>query len=278
MTIEKLLAKYWLLEDAPHGDITSDILPDMEAIAQIISKDEGIVFGVKLAKEIIEELHLKTKILKQDGERIKPSDVIMEISGNIKKILLVERLILNLIMFLSGIATTTAKLIEKVKKINPKIKITATRKTIPGLRWASKQAVKIGGGDTHRMGLSDCYLIKDNHIKIIGSIEKAISLAKEKASFTKKIEIEVTTIEQAIEAAKAGADIIMFDNMKPTEIKKAIQKLRELGLRKKVILEVSGGITPENIDKYAELDIDIISTSKITLSPKPIDLTLKVKY
>lgn len=270
--------KYWLLEDAPYGDITSDILPDLKVTAQIISRDSGILFGVGLVRRILDKLNLKTRILKHDGDEISSSDVIMEITGHVKDILLVERLILNLMMFLSGIATTTRKFVEKVRKINPKIRIAATRKTIPGLRWASKEAVKVGGGDTHRMGLSDCYLIKDNHIRVIGNVEKAIELTKSRASFTKKVEVEVTTVDQAIRAARSGADIIMFDNMKPEEIAETIEELKKLGLREKVVLEISGGITLENIEEYAKLDVDVISTSKITLTPKIIDMTLKIKH
>jgi len=276
MPVEDILLNFWILEDSPHGDITSEILPEKTAIARIISKDEGILAGMEIVKKICMKFGIDIRPLKNDGERIAKGDIIAEIKGDVRKILLVERLILNLLMYLSGIATTTRRFVDKVKTLNPKVRIAATRKTLPGLRWASKKAVEIGGGDTHRFSLSDCYLIKDNHIRVIGDTAEAVRLAKEKSSFTKLVEVEVRTPEDAVAAAKAGADIIMFDNMDPEDIRVSIDRIRELGLREKLVLEVSGGINLENVDRYAVLDVDVISTSFITLSPKPIDLTLKI--
>ncbi len=276
MPVEDILIDFWVLEDSPFSDITSEVLPLINVEARILSKDEGILAGRFIVEEICRRHGVKIKFYKDDGDTLTVGDVIAELSGESKKILLIERLIVNLLMYLSGIATTTRKFREKIERINPKIRIAATRKTIPGLRWLSKKAVEIGGGDTHRFSLSDCILIKDNHIKIIGDIDRAISLAKKKASFTKLVEIEVRNVDEAIKAAEAGADIIMFDNMKPEEIKRAIEEIKRLGLRERIKLEVSGGINLENVEKYAKLDIDVISTSIITLGPKPIDITLKI--
>ena len=276
MPVEDILIDFWVLEDSPFSDITSEVLPLINVEARILSKDEGILAGRFIVEEICRRYGVKIKFHKDDGDTLTVGDVIAELSGESKKILLIERLIVNLLMYLSGIATTTRKFREKIERINPKIRIAATRKTIPGLRWLSKKAVEIGGGDTHRFSLSDCILIKDNHIKIIGDIDRAISLAKKKASFTKLVEIEVRNVDEAIKAAEAGADIIMFDNMKPEEIKRAIEEIKRLGLRERIKLEVSGGINLENVEKYAKLDIDVISTSIITLGPKPIDITLKI--
>lgn len=276
MPVEDILIDFWVLEDSPFSDITSEILPSINVEARILSKDEGILAGRFIVEEICRRYGVKIKFCKDDGDTLTVGDIIAELSGESKKILLIERLIVNLLMYLSGIATTTRKFREKIERINPKIRIAATRKTIPGLRWLSKKAVEIGGGDTHRFSLSDCILIKDNHIKIFGDIGKAVSLAKKKASFTKLVEVEVRNLNEAIRATRAGADIIMFDNMTPEEIKKAIDEIKKLGLREKIKLEVSGGINLENVEKYAMLDIDIISTSIITLNPKPIDITLKI--
>ena len=144
------------------------------------------------------------------------------------------------------------------------------------MRYLVKKAVACCGGDTHRLSLSDAILIKDNHLKIVGDVEKAIRLIKERASFIHKVEIEVTDVDEAIKAAKAGADIIMLDNMSVNEVRKVIEKLKELGLRDKVVIEVSGGITPKNVAEYAKLDVDVISMSYITMNPERVDLSLEV--
>ena len=185
--------------------------------------------------------------------------------GNCKKIFEIERTVLNLLMHLSGIATKTRRLVRIAREINPKVKISATRKTIPGLRYFEKKAVEIGGGDTK------------NHVKIFESIEKAVEYFKSKVSFSKKIEIEVSDVEDAIKAAKLGIDIVMLDNMKPDEVKKVIEILKKLRLRDKILIEVSGGIDEHNIIEYVKAEPDIISTSAITMKAKPIDMHLVVE-
>jgi len=276
MPIEEMLIDYWILEDAPHGDLTACIIPSKFVRAHIIAKQNGLLAGMFIIRKICDRFGVRINVLRDDGEEISAGDVVAELLGNSHTILLIERTMLNILMYLSGVATTTKRFVEKARKVNPKIRIAATRKTMPGLRWATKEAVRIGGGDTHRYSLSDCYLIKDNHIRVVGSTRKAIKLAREKASFTKLIEVEVRTVEEAIEAALAGANIIMFDNMSPTDIERAIEELKRRGLRNRVLLEASGGITMENVENYARLDIDIISTSVITLNPKPVDMSLKI--
>ena len=276
MPIEEMLIDYWILEDAPHGDLTACIIPSKFVRAHIIAKQNGLLAGMFIIRKICDRFGVRINVLRDDGEKISAGDVVAELLGNSHTILLIERTMLNILMYLSGVATTTKRFVEKARKVNPKIRIAATRKTMPGLRWATKEAVRIGGGDTHRYSLSDCYLIKDNHIRVVGSTRKAIKLAREKASFTKLIEVEVRTVEEAIEAALAGANIIMFDNMSPTDIERAIEELKRRGLRNRVLLEASGGITMENVENYARLDIDIISTSVITLNPKPVDMSLKI--
>ena len=151
-----------------------------------------------------------------------------------------------------------------------------TRKTTPGLQKLEKKAVEIGGGDTHRFKLDDCVLIKDNHIQVVGGVIESIELAKERVSFTKKIEIEVENEEDAVRASMFGADIVMLDNMSPDEISSVLDTLKERRLRDNVIIEVSGGINPDNILKYAELDVDVISSGFITNSAKSLDLSLNI--
>ena len=268
----------WLREDCPFSDLTSEFIVDDNVYvrAVVISKSHAIAACVEDIVEILKWLGINVIRHVSSGTALKPGDIVMEIYGKARTILLVERTILNLLTHLFGVATTTRKIVDVIRRINPKVRIAATRKIIPGLRYLVKKAVAYGGGDTHRFSLSDAVLIKDNHLKIIGDVEKAIRLVKERVSFIHKVEIEVTNVNEAIKAAKAGADIIMLDNMSVNEVKKVIDKLKKLGLRSKVIIEVSGGITPKNVTEYARLDVDVISMSYITMNPERIDLSLEV--
>lgn len=268
----------WIREDNPHFDLTSDIIIPSNSVvkASVLSKSRAMTACVEEVIEVLKRLDIKTLNYIPSGKLIKENDVVLTLQGNAKKILGIERTLLNLLTYLFGIAYSTHILINKVKKINPKIKVSATRKVIPGLRTLAKKAVLIGGGDTHRLSLSDAIIIKDNHIAIIGEAEKTIEMIKGKSSFIHKIEVEVDNVEDAIKVAEAGVDIIMLDNMSIKEIKETLRILKNKGLRDKVIIEVSGGITVKNIEKYAELDVDIISTSVITMHPYKVDLSMEI--
>ena len=276
MPLEDFLIDCWVLEDAPYGDITTAPIPRRNVRAKIVAKSQGVVAGLWLVERICRRYGLDVHKSVNDGDEIKVGDIIAEIVWDSHTVLILERLLLNLLIYLSGVATATRRFAEKIRRINPKIRIATTRKTIPGLRYSSKEAAKLGGGDTHRFGLSDCYLIKDNHIVLAGGISEAVRLARSSSSFTKLIEVEVRSLREAIEAAEAGANIIMFDNMPPDEIARAIEELKRRGLRDRLILEASGGITLENVEDYARLDIDVISTSAITLRPDLVDMSLKI--
>jgi len=267
-----------LEEDIGFGDITTEsIIPEnLVAKAQIIAKEPGIIAGIEEASILFKELDINVRSVVSDGSKVDAGTVIMEIEGPAKSILICERTVLNLLMRMSGIATLTHQMVKKARKVNPKIIIAGTRKTAPGLRYFDKKAIRIGGGDAHRLRLDDCILIKDNHIVIAGGVKEAIKRAKKAASFTKKIEVEVQKIEDALIAAKEGVDIIMLDNMKPDKIKEIIRKLKEEGLRNRVLIEVSGGITPENVEKYAKTGADILSSGYITHSVKAIDVSLEI--
>ncbi|MGC8998999.1 MAG: carboxylating nicotinate-nucleotide diphosphorylase [Candidatus Bathyarchaeia archaeon] len=268
-----------LAEDIGQGDITSTlIVPDgCNAEAEIIAKESGVAAGIEEAEVLLESLGLKPEALVKDGNEIKPKQVLMKIYGDARTILALERTLLNIVSRMSGIATTTRRLVEKVRRAGYKTIVACTRKTAPGLLYFDKKAVSVGGGDTHRLHLDDMILIKDNHIRIAGSIEKAVKTAKEKASFSKKVEVEVSNIDEALEAAKAGADIIMLDNFPPSQIKRAVEKLKRAGFLGKVLLEASGGITAENIVAYASTGVDIVSLGEITDSPKALDISLEIK-
>ncbi|MDD1769296.1 MAG: carboxylating nicotinate-nucleotide diphosphorylase [Methanomassiliicoccales archaeon] len=263
----------YLQEDVGFGDITSDILiKDEMGSARITANEEGILAGLEEAIEIFSELGVKTFPMTRDGERVSKGMDVLVVEGPLKKILLGERLALNFLMKMSGIATSTSAILKECRRFNPNVKVAATRKTTPGFRMYEKKAVVMGGGDPHRYRLDDAILIKDNHLRVVGSITQAISKAKS-VSFTKKIEVEVETIEQAVEAAKAGADIIMLDNMSPEKVEVASLAVKKLNDR--LLVEVSGGLTLENVHKFAK-HADILSLGWITHSAKAISFSLEI--
>ena len=265
--------KRFLDEDVGNGDITSKLLEKKNIVAKIITREKTIVAGTKYAKEIFALKKCKTKIYKKDGRIAKPNQTILEIRGNASDIITCERTALNLLSRMCGIATQTNSLKKLVKSTGSKSKVFATRKTAPGLRFFDKEAVKIGGGEKHRMTLNEMIMIKDNHL----AVEKSIEVILRKAKKTRgKIEIEVETLNDAILCAKMGANIIMLDNFSPNQIKRTIKKLTELKLRNKVVLEASGRINSRNIAKYAKTNVDMISVGSITNSVNGIDLSLEI--
>ena len=266
---KKQLSQF-LAEDIGKGDITSVLLPKTKITARIISREDAIIAGVVHAKAIFKLKGCNAKIEKKDGSKIKPNQTLMTITGDAAKILTCERTVLNLLTRMSGIATQTSTLVKKIPK---KTKLYATRKTAPGLRYFDKEAVEIGGGKKHRLRLDEMVMIKDNHIAVEQSILTLIKKAKKKH---KKFEVEVENIQDAILAAREGATIIMLDNFTPPQIKKTISELKRLNLRKKVLLEASGGINSKNITKFGETDVDIISVGSITNSVKGIDMSLEI--
>jgi nicotinate-nucleotide pyrophosphorylase (carboxylating) len=262
-------------QDIGFEDLTTNALidPDIIIKAKIITREEGILSGVDLASSLFQEFSIKSTIRKFDGEYVGADDVVMDIEGNARTILTVERTVLNIIMRMSGIATITYNLI---KKVDNRVIIAGTRKTTPGLQFFEKEAIRMGGGDTHRFRLDDCVLIKDNHIAIVGSVKTTIEKAKKYVSFTKKIEIEVESTKDALEAAINGVDIVMLDNMNPNEVKNVVNALENKNLKDKILIEVSGGINPDNILDYANIGVDIISTGYITHSVRSLDMSLEI--
>jgi nicotinate-nucleotide pyrophosphorylase (carboxylating) len=274
---EKL--KQILAEDIGQGDVTTAaVVPSgVTAEAAVIAKEAGIAAGIEETVILAESLGLKVKTEVADGEEIKNRQVIMKISGDARTILSVERTMLNLLARMSGIATTTRKLTEKLKKAKATAKIAATRKTAPGLLYFDKKAVLIGGGDPHRLHLDDMVLVKDNHIAVAGSIENAVKRARQNASFSKKIEVEVSRVADALKAAEAGADIIMLDNFSPKQVKEAIKLLKKAGFFGKILLEASGGITEENLLEYAATQVNVISLGELTHSARALNVSLEIK-
>jgi len=266
-----------LVDDIGQGDVTAAaVIPkNLDVKAEVIAKEDGVAAGIEEAVFLAEYLGLTVKAKAADGEKIKNKQVLLQILGDAQTILSVERTMLNLLSRMSGIATKTRTLAEKLENANVKAKIAATRKSAPGLLYFDKKAVVIGSGDPHRLHLEDMVLIKDNHLAIVGSVEEAVKRAKAHASFSKKIEVEVTDIEDALKAANAGADIVMLDNFSPKQAKAAGEALRKAGFSK-VLLEVSGGITGENLLDYAQANVDVISMGELTHSVKALDISLEI--
>ena len=268
-----------LNEDVGYGDLTTNLIIPKDKIckAVVIAEEIGIISGIEEITILFKEFGVKVKAIIKDGDHIDEiGSKIIFLEGPMRSLLTCERTALNFLMRMSGIATATNNLVSKIKKINPKLKIAATRKTLPLLNYFDKKAVSHGGGDTHRFRLDDCILIKDNHIALIGDVKTTIELVKKNLSFTKKIEVEVESPNDALIAAQSGADIIMLDNMKPDMINKTLNLLAQNKLREKVIIEASGGINENNIIDYAKTDIDIISLGKITHSVKALNLKIEI--
>lgn len=260
----------FLAEDIGKGDITSSLISEKKISARIISREKAVLGGVAYAKKIFKIKGCSVRVLKKDGSKIGPSQTIMTITGNAGDILTCERTALNLLTRMSGIATQTDFL---VKKIPSRVKLYATRKTAPGLRYFDKEAVRIGGGQRHRLRLDEMVMIKDNHIAAEGSLSALIKKAKRKH---KKFEVEVENTSDAVMAAREGATIVMLDNFSPGQIKKAVQALKSQRLRGAVMLEASGGINAKNISQYGKTGVDIISVGSITSSVRGIDMSLEI--
>ncbi|WP_346848502.1 MULTISPECIES: carboxylating nicotinate-nucleotide diphosphorylase [unclassified Clostridium] len=265
------IIKRALKEDSPYGDVTvSAIVSPLErAEVDLITKEDGIICGLDIFKRVFEILgEVEVDVFVKDGDLVKNTMVIGKVTGNAGNILVGERIALNLLQRMSGIATLTNKYVKKLERLNTKI--LDTRKTTPNLRALEKYAVKIGGGVNHRFSLSDGILIKDNHIGYAGGIKKAIELAKKNSSFVRKIEVETETKEQVLEALEAGADIIMLDNMSP-DLARDMVKL----INGRALTECSGNITLDTVTDYGKTGVDYISSGELTHSVKAFDISLK---
>ena len=268
-----------LNDDIGQGDITTATLipADLRVEAMVITKEDGVAAGIMEVTILGESLGLSAKPLVADGDEVKKGRVLITFSGDARTILSFERTALNLVSRMSGIATATRRLSKKLEKAHLNTRIAATRKTAPGLLYFDKKAVSLGGGDPHRFHLDDMILIKDNHLTLSKNIETAVKQTKQKASFSKKIEVEVTSVADALKAAKAGADIVMLDNFSPKKIRETIEALKKLGLSEKILTEASGGITEQNLEKYAQTQVNIISLGELTHSTKALDISMEIK-
>lgn len=258
-------------EDLGNADITTSLVPHRIVRAKIIAKTQGVVSGVYELKTLFKLHKIKTLQSLNDGETFKKNACIFLIKGDSHKILTIERTALNILSRMSAITTLTNKYVSLAKKANPQVKIAATRKTTPLFRYFEKKAVTVGGGVSHRMGLYDMILIKDNHLKILKSIKVAVEKSKD---LKNESEIEVTSLAGALEAAESGARIIMLDNLLPNQVKRIVKEFQGRGLRNNVLLEVSGGITLKTLRKYATCGVDVISVGAITCPTTLMDFSM----
>ena len=274
--LDKII-EYMLAEDEGFGDITSNAVVEEGKIvsAYIKSKDEGILAGIDVIRDLFEEFGVNVSFWLKDGTEISHGDVLISFKGDARTILLLERTALNLLMRMSGVATAANHYVGLVKDFD--VRVAGTRKTSPAIGKFDKYALKVGGADPHRFSLDDMVLIKDNHIATCASPLEALLKAKANTSFSKKIEIEVESLEDAIDCVKNGADIVMLDNMNPDEVKEVLDELEELKIRQNSLIEVSGGITDETIVDYASLGVDIISIGALTHSSRSLNFSLKIE-
>lgn len=271
MTLRQII-KNALDEDVGSGDITTNsVVPkDIKVKAVIVASEEGVVCGLSVAKEVFKifDKDVKFEIAAKDGKKVKKNMVLARITGKARTILTCERVALNFLQRLSGISTLTNKFVQKARPYG--VKILDTRKTMPGLRFLEKYAVKAGGGQNHRFGLYDGVLIKDNHIKIAGCAANAVRLAKKKYPHD-RVEVEAQNLKEVKVAIGTEANIIMLDNMGLKDLKKALRMING-----KYKVEVSGGINLKNVREVAKLGIDYISVGALTHSPKGLNISLDI--
>ncbi|MCX7988745.1 MAG: carboxylating nicotinate-nucleotide diphosphorylase [Thermodesulfovibrio sp.] len=279
-TLVDEIFKLSILEDIGNGDITSQLIVPEECIAnaQIICKEDCILAGLPFIRRFLYILSLNFSLQPnsiefkeyfKDGDFIEKGKIIAELKGNARLLLAGERIALNILQRLSGIATLTAEFVRRTEGFN--IKILDTRKTTPGLRFMEKYAVRIGGGHNHRFALYDAILVKDNHIKIAGSVKEALIKVK-KNSVHQKVEVEVKNLAELKDAISLGADIVMLDNMDIETMKKAVKLAKN-----KVLLEASGGVSLDNIREIASIGIDFVSIGALTHSARAVDISMKIK-
>lgn len=275
--IEEIIGRA-LAEDLGKGDVTTEALisGDQQGAGFIVAKKEGILAGIKVAKQVFHRVdpELKVDILLEDGARVKSGSRVAKVSGSIASILKAERVALNFLQHLSGIASETNRYVEAVKGLP--VRIMDTRKTTPGLRSLEKHAVKAGGGENHRMNLGDGILIKDNHLAALRSqglnIKGIVAKARQNAPQRLTVEVEVGTMSEALEAVEAGANIVMLDNMNLEDMRKAVKSIHG-----RALIEASGGITLGNVRAVAETGVDFISIGALTHSATALDISLELE-
>jgi nicotinate-nucleotide pyrophosphorylase (carboxylating) len=272
-TLHKSLQQ-WLEEDIGMGDVTTmtTIPADRTAKGIIHVKDQGILAGLPVAEAVfaLVDPTLSFVATAKDGDAVTHGTVIAEVTGSTRSILLGERLALNLMQRMSGVATRTKQFVDRLE--GKPVRLVDTRKTTPGHRMLEKYAVRVGGGHNHRFGLFDAVMIKDNHIKGAGGIAQAIGAARSQIPHTMKIEVEVESFEQLEQAMSAGPDVIMLDNMSPEQMTEAVKRIKSAAPH--IVVEASGSVTLETIQAIADTGVDVISVGRLTYSVQALDISL----
>ncbi|ERH06508.1 MAG: nicotinate-nucleotide pyrophosphorylase [Halonotius sp. J07HN4] len=263
----------WLQEDIGHHDVTNDVAG--ETAGRLVAKEAGVAAGIKAATGVFDHLDVAVEQVVADGDAIDAGDIMLRTSGSARETLRAERVAVNLAGHASGVATKTRAAVDRAEEVSDDVRIAGTRKTTPGLRGIEKRAIAAGGGDTHRLDLSQMVMIKENHIAEMG-LETAVETFRERASFATKIEVEAESPEQAQRAVTAGADIVLLDNMTPEETENTVDALDELGTDAiNVLTEASGGITLDDVADYAATGVDIISMGSLTHSASSLDFSFR---
>lgn len=268
----------FLREDIGRGDITTQatVAPDVRGLGRFLAKEDLVVCGLEVAEAVFVHLdpeNPEIEAIVSEGDEVKAGTVFATLKGFADVLLAGERVALNLIQRMSGVATLTRQYVKAIEGTNARI--VDTRKTTPGLRLLEKYAVTVGGGKNHRLGLDDGVLIKDNHIALAGGITEAITMAKIRVGHLHKIEVEINNWAQLRQAVEAGADIIMLDNQTPEEAEKLVQMSRQLNPH--VLIEASGGMDLDKVRNFAEAGVDLISVGRITHSAKAVDISFKIQ-
>ncbi len=260
----------WLREDLGHHDVTNEV--PGETTGRLVAKEAGVAAGIDAATAVFDYLDVEVTEAVESGTVIDAGDTLLEVAGPARDVLRAERVAVNVAGHASGIATKTREAVDAAREVDDEVRIAGTRKTTPGLRGVEKRAIVAGGGDTHRLDLSHMVMVKDNHVAEMG-LEGAIEHFRERVSFATKVEVEVESVEDAPRAAAAGADVVLLDNMSPTEVAAAVDTLR--ADHPDVLAEASGGITVADVPAYARTGVDIVSMGGLTHSAPALDYSFR---
>jgi nicotinate-nucleotide pyrophosphorylase (carboxylating) len=265
--IEQSLVERWLREDVGHHDVTNDVPGDTEG--RLLARESGVAAGLDAAEAVFEYLGVDAVERVDAGQRVDAGETVLRVDGPAADVLRGERVAVNIAGHASGIATKTQQAVDAAREVSDEVRIAGTRKTTPGLRGVEKRAIVAGGGDTHRLDLSHMVMVKDNHVAEMG-MEAAVSRFRERASFATKIEVEVERAEEAADAARAGADIVLLDNMPLAQVERAVETLPG-----ETLAEASGGITVADVPDYAATGVDVISMGGLTHSAPSLDYSFR---
>ncbi|MFB6074725.1 MAG: carboxylating nicotinate-nucleotide diphosphorylase [Haloarculaceae archaeon] len=265
----------WLREDVGHHDVTNDV--SGTAAGRLVAKESGVVAGLDAAVAVFEYLDCEADALAAAGDAVEAGEPALRVEGPARAVLRGERPAVNVAAHAAGVATRTREAVEAARSVDPDVRVACTRKTTPGLRGVEKRAVAAAGGDTHRLDLSHMVMVKDNHVAELG-LEAAVERFRERVSFATKVEAEVEAPEDAPRAARAGADVVLLDNMSPAETGRAVDLLGEAAadLDRAVLAEASGGITVETVPDYAATGVDVISMGSLTHSAPALDYSFRL--